>query len=511
MSALLPALLLALAPQSDEAASYTVDYLTPPDGAVLEVGGMDFLPDGRLVVSTRRGQVWLVENPLAADPAEARFSLFAEGLWEGLGLKVVDGEIYVVQRGELSKLIDVDGDGICDVIETVTDDWGLSGNYHEFAYGLPVDAEGNFYITLNVSFFSPKWWHGKSPVPYRGWTLQIAPDGQVTPFACGFRSPCGISLDPEGRLFVTDNQGDWMAASPIFLVEQGRFYGHPASLDWTEEYRATQTLASDTIPPARAASDRTAPAIWLPYKWSRSPGNMAWDTTGDKFGPFAGQFFLAELTNGMILRGDFEEVNGQLQGWVIPFRQRVGSAVRVTFAPDGTLLAGFTNRGWGGLAPADGIGRIRYTGRKPFEIANVKLFEVEGSPGMHAFEVQLTKPVRPARIALRAGESLDRTLADLLPKVEVTQYDYDYWWEYGSPERATTERIASVELVPGAPDRLLVKVEDRGPNGLVGTYLTAGHVVEVDRTVAERRERACDALHRRVPTISCVRPPESCV
>ena len=109
-----PALVLALgalaavqADPFDEGRFYAVDYLTPPDSAVLEVGGMDFLPDGKLVVSTRRGEVWMVENPLADDPAEARFSLFAEGLWEGLGLAVVDGEIFVLQRGELSRLRDV--------------------------------------------------------------------------------------------------------------------------------------------------------------------------------------------------------------------------------------------------------------------------------------------------------------------------------------------------------------------------------------------------------------------
>ncbi|NOT29175.1 MAG: hypothetical protein HOP15_01865, partial [Planctomycetes bacterium] len=270
-----------------EAEYYAVDYLVPPEGARVEVGGMAFLPDGRLVVSTRRGQVWIIEDPLAADPKEARFSLFAEGLWEGLGLAVVpsetpgrDADIVVLQRQELSRLLDEDHDGRCDKIDTLCDAWGVSDNYHEFGYGLPVDSEGNYYIALNVSFFSPKWWHGKSPVPYRGWALRISPTGELTPLASGFRSPCGISLSPKDELFVTDNQGDWMPASPIYHVKPDAFYGHPASLDWTEEYKQTDTHASDTIPPARAALDRQPAAIWLPYKWSRSPGNMAWDQTG---------------------------------------------------------------------------------------------------------------------------------------------------------------------------------------------------------------------------------------
>ncbi len=416
---------------SDESAYYAVDYLTPPAGCVLETGGLGFLSDGRLVVSTRRGQVWLVEYPLAADPGEARFQLFAEGLCEGLGLAIVDDQIHVAQRGELSRLVDEDRDGLCDRIDTLCDGWGLSGNYHEFAYGLPRDARGDFYITLNVSFFSPKWWHGKSPAPWRGWALRISPDGAIHPFACGFRSPCGVSLSPAGELFVTDNQGDWMPASPIFHVEEGGFYGHPAALDWTAEYQASHALASDTIPPERAATDRRSAAIWLPYSWSRSPGNLAWDTTGGKFGPFEGDLFVAELTNGMILRGGLETVNGVEQGWVTPFRRKVGSSVRVLFAPDGTLLAGCTNRGWGGLPPADGIARIRWTGKTPLEVRKVNL-------SGKVFLIDFTRPV-----------DLEKTML-ALGRASITQYDYDYWWEYGSPERnATPIEIEEVGLASG--------------------------------------------------------------
>ncbi|MCA9002378.1 MAG: hypothetical protein KDB61_10660, partial [Planctomycetes bacterium] len=152
-------LLAACLPQT-EADSYALDYLTPPEGEAVEVGGMDFLPDGSLIVSTRRGQVWWIENPTAADPADARFHLFCEGLQEGLGLRVVDGEIYVLQRSELSKLVDLDGDKVCDRIETLSQGWGMSGNYHEFAFGLPRDAAGNFYLSCNVGFSSPDWWLG---------------------------------------------------------------------------------------------------------------------------------------------------------------------------------------------------------------------------------------------------------------------------------------------------------------------------------------------------------------
>lgn len=437
---------LAAQTSQQEAEYYSVDYLVPPDGARVEVGGMGFLPDGRLAISTRRGQVWLVTNPLAKDPKDAKFSLFAEGLWEGLGMAIVDGEIVVMQRQEISVLRDEDKDGVCDRIETICDDWGVSGNYHEFGYGLPVDAQGNYYISLNVSFFSPKWWHGKSPVPYRGWCMKISKTGQMTPFASGFRSPCGITLSPGGDLFITDNQGDWMPASPIYHVEEGGFYGHPASLDWTDEYRATDTHASDTVPPARAASDRKDAAIWLPYKWSRSPGNMAWDETGGKFGPFGGQFLLAEMTNGMLVRGAMEKIDGQYQGWCVPLRTRVGSAVRVLFAKDGTLLAGLTNRGWGGYSPADGIARVRWTGKTPMEVVAVT---PKASADGGTLTVRFSKPVQGT-----SGVT-----------AKVTQYDYDYWWEYGSPERDLVDLPA--QIAASAPDTLTLSIPGLEPGRMV--------------------------------------------
>jgi glucose/arabinose dehydrogenase len=429
-----------------EADAYVLDRYHPPEGAVLEVGGMGFMPDGALMASTRRGQVWRVEGALGADAANARMTLFAEGLYEGLGMSVVDGELYVLQRGELSRLRDVDGDKRCDAIDTITDDWGLSGNYHEFAFGLPRDAAGNWYVSLNVSFFDDAWWHGRSTVPHRGWVLRVSPDGAVEPFASGFRSPCGIALDSRGRMFVTDNQGDWVASSPIYHVREGAFYGHPKSLVWTPEYRTNGLTPSDEIPPARAYTGREPAAIWIPYKWSRSTGNLVEITRDGEHGLgelFAGQFVVAELTNGMLLRAGFEEVQGVTQGWVLPLRTEMGSVVRVLEAPDGTIMCGLTNRGWGGEAPADGLARVRWTGRTPFEIHSMRIVDAEANESNYGFELTFTRPVA----------------ADWTPAARLITYDYDYWWEYGSPERHTTEHTIDSFEWSDDRQRLVVRTE----------------------------------------------------
>jgi len=414
---------------ADESAYYRVDHLVAPPGCVAEVGGMDFLPDGRLAISTRRGQVWLVENALADDPAAAKFTLFAEGLWEGLGLSVVDGQIVVLQRGELSRLIDTDGDDRCDRIENICDAWGLSTNYHEFAFGLPRDTAGNFYASLNLGFGVPHWWHGQSYEPWRGWVLKIAPDGTMSPFASGFRSPCGIAMNATGDLFVTDNQGDWVPTSSIAHVEEGKFYGAPASLKWTSEYRAANTQPSDTNP---VAAQRTPPAVWIPYGWSRSTGDLAPFPADNSFAPFGSdQLAVAEMTNGAVLRVDLEKINGKYQGAVMPFCKGVGSAIRTKFASDGTLLLGLTNRGWGGRPPGYGIARVRPTGRMPLEIAHVALLQ-------DGFEVSFTQPL--ANDAVVSAEN-----------VLLRRHHYDWWWEYGSPER--DRRTLPVDSVEVAPDR----------------------------------------------------------
>ncbi|MCP3916010.1 MAG: DUF1080 domain-containing protein [bacterium] len=442
LAGLLVGPLIGLQDGPSEADFYAVDYLPTPQDEVIEVGGMDFLSDGRLVVSTRRGQVWIITNPLADDPADATFSLYCEGLWEGLGLAVVNDVIHVVQRGELSRLFDTDGDGVCDRIETVTDAWGLSGNYHEFAFGLPRDDDGNLYVGLNLAFFSPQWWHGKSAVPWRGWVLRISPDGDATPVACGFRSPCGMGRNAAGDIFVTDNQGDWVSSSPIYHLTDGAFYSHPASLDWTDGYIASKTKASSEIPAARA-SERKPPAIWIPYKWSRSTGNLASDETGGRFGPFADQLFVGELTNGLVVRADLEKVRGEYQGAVMMFRRNIGSVARVAFAPDGTLFCGLTNRGWGGKTPADGIARVRWQGGVPMEMQRVHLLQ-------DGFEVTFTHPVAD-----------DCTITT--DEVDLQQYDYDYWWEYGSPERHTARVEVTGTELSGDRTRLTIRTAGLTP------------------------------------------------
>ena len=130
---------------------YKIISIPAPEGVLLEAGGVATLPDGRIAISTRRGDVWMIENPTMENGSSPQFTLFASGLHEALGLTYKEEALYVAQRGELTKLMDKNGDGKADVYETVYA-WPLSGHYHEYSFGPKIAPDGSFFVTGNVAF-----------------------------------------------------------------------------------------------------------------------------------------------------------------------------------------------------------------------------------------------------------------------------------------------------------------------------------------------------------------------
>jgi hypothetical protein len=425
---------------TSEAAHYRMTTIPLPEDCVLEVGGLAFRPDGKLLVCTRRGEIWLVHNPTAKDRAEVKMTRFASGLHEALGMWVQDNNtIYLVQRPELTKIVDRDGDGTADEFTTVCDKWGVSGNYHEYAFGPARDKNGNFFITLNVGFGGGH----QARAPWRGWCVKITPDGKLEPWAYGLRSPNGINLSPDGDLFYCDNQGEWVATNKMQHIVRGQFYGHQAGLRWVNDSpfagKVSDTVESGMMydgqrgPTANAPSGRPKvhpPCIWFPYgRMGKSVSEPIWDTTRGKFGPFAGQCFVGDQTNAEVMRVALEKVNGVYQGACFPFRHGFQCGVnRLEFAPDGSLLVGETNRGWGSLGGKPyGLQRLVYTGEVPFEIHHVKLTG-------RGFDLVFTKPLDPESIGGKTG-------------VTVGSYTYVYHSAYGCPETdRRSETVAAAEL-----------------------------------------------------------------
>ena len=437
--------------QAPEAAHYRIVTLPVPKDCVLEVGGLAFRKDSKLLATTRRGEVWLVSNPLAEDPNDAKFKLYATGMHEILGINITDNEVYVVQRPELTRLIDRNNDDVVDEYVTVCDKWGVSGDYHEYAFGLPRDKNGNFFITLNVGFGGGD----SSRSPFRGWCIKVSPKGDMTPFAVGLRSPNGVNFSPDGDLFYCDNQGEWVATGKMHNIREGEWYGHPVGLRWVPESpfagkfpaKYPSGMLFDGQKGATGVEGKipfTPPVIQFPYgRMGQSQTEPHWDLTGGKFGPFAGQCFVGDQTTSEVMRVDLQKMpSGRFQGACFPFRNGFECGVnRMAFAPDGSLMVGMTARGWGSRGGKPyGLQRLVYTGVLPFEMHTMKLTK-------DGFDVTFTKPI-------------DAAAADKLTAYNLVSYTYNYFGTYGSPE--VDRKAEKIEAVTVSADKKKVSLKVSG-------------------------------------------------
>ncbi len=399
---------------------YRITPIPSPAGTVIEGGAIDLLPDGRLAVCTRRGQVWLIENAAAHPDKSAKWTLFAEGLHEPLGIAWRDGWLYVVQRPEVTRLRDEDGDDRADIFETVSDSWGINGNYHEYTFGSTFDKEGNLWCTLCLtgSFTAESL--------YRGWVLRISADGKVIPTASGVRSPGGVGFNGAGDAFYTDNQGAWNGSSSLKWIKPGSFQGNPNGnifYEFTNNAIGERPLdppyteeGSRMVIQRKKIPELVPPAVVLPHqKVGNSPTGIVADLSGGKFGPFAGQMFVGEQTHSKVHRVFLEKVNGIYQGAMFPFLEGFRSGnIAMSLTSDGQLYTSGSDRGWGarGGMPFN-FERVDWTGQVPFEILEMRALR-------DGFELVFTEPVDKA------------TAVDGSFKMEA--YTYIYQKAYGSPE-----------------------------------------------------------------------------
>ena len=421
-----------------------------PKDVNLEAGAIEVMPDGTLAVSTRRGDIFMVHNAWSDDPAGVQFEPFAIGLHEVLGLSAKDGWLYATQRGGITRLRDTDGDGAADEFETFNDDWGINGDYHEYAFGSPFDKDGNMWVVLCLTgSFS-------SNSKYRGWCLRVDEDGNMKPTCSGIRSPGGIGFNAKHDVFYTDNQGPWNGTCSLKWLRPGSFQGHPGGFRWYKDANAEAVLGPAPQEPQSGSrimteADKIAeyepPCILFPYKkMGQSASGVACDLSGGKFGPFAEQMFVCDQTFSTVMRCYMEEINGHYQGACFPFRAGFGSgSLSLRISDDGAMFVGGTNRGWGsrGRKPY-ALDRLVWTGKTPFEI-----HEMHAKPD--GFELTFTHPVDPATVTK-------------LESYELQTYTYIFQSSYGSPEvDHTTPTITKVTVADdGQSARLYIDGLQRG-------------------------------------------------
>ena len=424
-----------------EADYFRIVPVLSPQTAMLEVGGLAMMPNGNLALSTRRGDIYIVESPTSDRPY---FRKYASGLHEVLGLAYKDGALYCAQRGELTRLSDKDKDGKADLFETVYA-WPLSGNYHEYSYGPKIAPDGSFFVTTNLGFFNGESWRGRSAVPWRGWALKITEAGHMQPWATGMRSPCGLGII-DGELFYTDNQGEYIASGGLWHVAKGDFMGNPAGLDWSGnsnspvtispgdihariDPRRTKDAEGKYIRPENIVDEKVVtladvkkdvpslrlPAVWLPYGYLGISTSEPISIPENTFGPFAGQVLVGDQGMSIISRVFLEKVDGEYQGAAFPFRSGFNSGVvRLAWAPDGSLFVGETRRGWGAAGDADeGLERLIWNNDVPFEMKSIRAMT-------DGFEIEFSRPA-------------DRSTLEDIASYSVESFTYKYHPVYGSP------------------------------------------------------------------------------
>lgn len=400
------------------------------------VGGLAFLPDGRLLVTTwdKMGGVYLLGGVETGDTSKITVKRIASGLAEPLGIEVVDGEIYVLQKQELTHLIDRDGDEVIDEYRTVCNSWEVSNDFHEFAFGL-VYQDGYFYVTLSMAMRLI----GDEQQKFdRGRTLRVSPNGSYEWINYGLRTPNGIGVGPDEELFVIDNQGQWLPANKLLHVKAGEYHG----MAWG--------ILDSMAEPAAVAE----PAVYLP---ENEIGNSPSEPLLLQDGPYRGQLLHGDVTHGGIKRDFLEKVNGEYQGAVFRFTQGLAAGVnRLVWGPDGALYVGEVGMsgGWSWQGKQYGLQRLEYNGRSTFEMLAVRA-KAQG------FEIEFTEPL---------GDE-DWSAADFL----VQQWWYQPTENYGGPKmdlealpvsrmELSADRTRAYLEIPGLKEKRVVYF--RLPNDL---------------------------------------------
>jgi hypothetical protein len=328
----------------DDAALVADDFSLPienPFQSWMRPGGFDFTPDGKAaIVAMWNGDVWRVDGVMDKAPAKLTWRRIASGLFQPLGVKFHDGDLFVLCRDQLAKLVDLNADGETDFIECFNDDAQVTEHFHEFAMGLQTDAAGNFYYAKSGRHALD------SVIPQHGTLLKVSADGSKTEIlATGFRAANGVCLNDDGTFFVTDQEGFWTPKNRINRVKVGGFYGNMYGY-------TSVTDESD--------SAMEQPLVWITNDKDRSPAELIW-VPKNAWGNLGGSLLNLSYGTGRAFIVPHEGVNGQWQGAVceLPMPAFATGIMRGRFGSDGALYT-CGMFAWAGNATAPGgFHRIR--------------------------------------------------------------------------------------------------------------------------------------------------------
>ena len=397
----------------EQSGAYVLDTIPVPFDnpyhAWLRTSALAFFPDGRAVVTTYGGDVWIVSG-LDGSLQNVSWSRFASGLYEPFGAQVVNGLIYVTCRNGIVRLHDLNQDGEADFYETFYADTDVSTFFHSFNFDLQVDHRGHLYYVKAGEYTDYK-------LP--GALLDIPPDGsQAQVYCTGFRVPNGMSILPDDRLTVSDNQGDWMPASKINLVRRGGFYGYVQNLTGSGGFGDHWAPDGGHIDVGKVKPPATfdQPIIWMPQEFDNSSSAQVW-VDDRRFGPLSGRLLHCSFGKGWVYYLMMQAVGPVTQAAIValPFQFDAG-LMRIKLNPaDGQLYATGLSGWQGPPGGKDGcLQRLRYTG-KPIKLLDDVQVQSEG-------------------LSLRFNFPLDRSAALNPAAYHLEEWNYRWTSNYGSDQ-----------------------------------------------------------------------------
>ena len=320
---------------------YVVDTIELPSqnpwNTLIAGGAHAFLSDGRAVLVSMQGDVWLVSG---LDTQTASWKRIAAGMHHLLGVVVHEDKIYTLGRNQITRLHDLDGDQEIDFYECFSNAYTTSPSGHDYLCGLERDSDGYFYFASGNEGL-----------------VRISPDGKTASIiATGFRNPDGLGLLDDGSLTVPCSEGDWTPTSMICLVPSSessdaanRYATHPAPFYGYRGPRPNQKIE--------------LPLVYLPRGIDNSSGGQL-QVHSSTIGPLDGQIVHTSFGTGtmhLLLR---DRVGSQWQGAVSPLPGDFRSGThRARVRPQDGWIYVTGMHGWGTYTPAPGcFQRLRYTG-----------------------------------------------------------------------------------------------------------------------------------------------------
>ena len=309
----------------------------PIDSSIMPTA-MAWLPDGRMVFTSLKGQVWIAEDS-NNDGLVDSTSLFEQGLAAPFGVLTDADSIIVAHKPEILRLRDTNGDGRADERKVIASGWGYNDNYHDWTSGLVRDNEGNMYVGLGSDYSQKN--RPANQDRWRGGVIKIDPSGIITPLAMSMRYPMSLAFDKHGNLFATDNQGVQNTFNEINHILAGRHYGVPSA------HQATAGLQHEVA------------SLMVPHPWTRSMNSILFLPEDFPVKELRGHGIGCEYDSRFLIRFTVQDVDGTIQGasysFSLPNQEAGGSnfvgPICSAVSPKGELFVGsIWDSGWqGGL------------------------------------------------------------------------------------------------------------------------------------------------------------------